>query len=51
MESYLDNITSAESEPVKELPEDIKKLFGAVSIPLELKHKKQIRKILMNRHK
>lgn len=44
VESYLDNITSAESEPINELPEAIKKLFGAVNIPVELNHKKEIRK-------
>ena len=51
VESYLDNITRAESEPINELPEDIKKLFGSVKIPLELNHKKEIRKILSNRKK
>jgi hypothetical protein len=51
VESYLDNITSAESEPVYELPEDLKTLFGAVNIPLGLNHKKEIRKILSTRKK
>lgn len=51
VESYLDNITSAKSEPVNELPDDIKKLFGSVKIPLELNHKKEIRKILSNSKK
>ncbi|MEX2231251.1 MAG: DUF6364 family protein [Cyclobacteriaceae bacterium] len=51
VESYLDNITSTEAEPVNELPEDIKKLFGSVKIPLGLNHKKEIRKILANRKK
>lgn len=51
VESYLDSITSAESEPVNELPEDIKKLFGSVKIPPELNHKKEIRDILAKRGK
>ena len=33
VESYLDNITSAESESINELPEDIQKLFGSGSSP------------------
>lgn len=51
VESYLDNITSGESEPVNELPEDVKKLFGSVKMPLDLNHKKEIRKIMANRQK
>ncbi len=51
VESYLDNITKAEEGQMDELPGDIKKLFGAVNIPLELNHKKEIRKILSNRGK
>lgn len=51
VESYLDNITKAEEGPMDELPGDLKKLFGAVNIPSELNHKKEIRKILSNRGK
>lgn len=51
VESYLDNITKAESGQMDELPGDIKKLFGAVNIPSELNHKKEIRKVLSNRVK
>ena len=51
VESYLDNITSTESDSVTELPDGIKNLFGAVHIPTDLNHKKEIRKILGNKPK
>lgn len=49
VESYLDSITKTESKYTEEVPEDLKKLFGSVSIPVNLDHKKEIRKILKNK--
>lgn len=47
VESYLETITETQSKHKKEdLPEELKKLFGSVNIPVTLDHKKEIRKIL-----
>jgi hypothetical protein len=51
VESYLNSITETKSGPSQELPEDLKKLFGAVHIPAGLDHKKEVRKILRNKRK
>ncbi len=51
VESYLNNITRSEPDLKKKLPEDLRKLFGAVSVPNDLNHKKEVRKILGNKKK
>lgn len=51
VESYLNNITKSEPDLKKKLPEDLRKLFGAVSVPNDLNHKKEARKILGNKKK
>lgn len=51
VESYLNTITKSEPDPKENLPEDLRKLFGSISLPLDLNHKKEIRKILGNRKK
>jgi hypothetical protein len=51
VESYLNSITEVKSGPDRELPDELKKLFGVVRIPADLDHKKEIRKILSNKKK
>ena len=51
VESYLNNITKSEPDLKEKLPEDLRKLFGSISLPVELDHKKEIRKILGSRKK
>lgn len=51
VESYLNNITKSEPDLKKKLPEDLRKLFGAVSLPNDLNHKKEVREILGNKKK
>jgi len=51
VESYLTSLVDKNSYDQGELPSNIKKLFGAVSIPKDLDHKKEIRKIIQARQK
>ncbi len=46
VESYLEMITKSEDFSASDMSPKLKKLFGAVDIPSDLDHKKEIRKIL-----
>jgi uncharacterized protein (DUF3820 family) len=51
VESYLTSLVDKDSYDQGELPSKIKKLFGSVSIPKDLDHKKEIRKIIQAKQK
>ncbi|MEK6783085.1 MAG: DUF6364 family protein [Bacteroidota bacterium] len=51
VESYLTSLVDKDSYDQGELPSKIKKLFGSVSIPKDLDHKKEIRKIIQSKQK
>jgi hypothetical protein len=40
VESYLDSITETESDKKQNIPEELRQLFGSVSIPSTLDHKR-----------
>lgn len=46
IESYLDTISSPRKQTQEKLPRKLQKLYGAVKLPSDLDHKKEIRKIL-----
>lgn len=46
IESYLDSISSSKKQGPKKLQPKLHKLYGAVNLPSDLDHKKEIRKIL-----
>lgn len=52
IESYLESLvqTGKESDLTK-LPPKLKRLYGAANIPVDLDHKKEIRKILSSKDK
>ena len=50
IESYLETVVKKHNpEDSDKMPSDLKKLFGAVHIPADLDHKKEIRKILSSK--
>ncbi|MCY7411022.1 MAG: DUF6364 family protein [Chitinophagales bacterium] len=50
VECYLEQVAKKEISSESEMPADLKKLFGAVRMPVSLNHKKEIRKILISKY-
>ena len=51
IETYLDNLTKSSAPDEISLVSELRELYGAAKIPKNLDHKKEIRKILSNKHK
>lgn len=52
IESYLETLVNSDSAADKsQMPPKLKSLYGTAKIPLDLDHKKEIRKIQLSREK